>query len=57
LKNDVPYFLNDIAGRQCLQGITSAGNVSIPENLARGTYFVSIEIKEKVIVKKLMITP
>lgn len=57
LKNDVPFFLNDIAGRQCLQGSTSGANVSIPENLASGTYFVSIEIKEKVIVKKLMITP
>jgi len=57
LQNEVSFKVYDLAGRTFIQGLTSDGIVEIPNNLAKGTYFVSIVIKEKVIVKKLMITP
>jgi hypothetical protein len=37
--------------------LTSDGIVEIPDYLGGGTYFVSMLIKEKAIVKKLIITP
>lgn len=57
LQNEVSFNVNDLAGRTFIQGLTSNGVVEIPNNLASGTYFVSIPLKEKVIVKKLMINP
>jgi hypothetical protein len=57
LQNDVSFKVYDLTGRTFIQGLTSDGIVEIPNNLAKGTYFVSMVIKEKAIVKKLMITP
>jgi len=57
LQNEVPYKVCDLAGRTLIQGLTSDGIVEIPNTMASGTYFVSITLKEKVLVKKLIITP
>ena len=57
LQNEVSYKVCDLAGRTLIQGLTSDGIVEIPNYLGGGTYFVSMVIKEKVLVKKLIITP
>jgi hypothetical protein len=57
LQNEVSYKVCDLAGRTFIEGLTSDGIVEIPNNLVKGTYFVTMVIKEKSIVKKLMITP
>jgi hypothetical protein len=57
LQNEISFKVYDLTGRTFIQGLTSDGIVEIPNKMASGTYFVSITIKEKVIVKKLMITP
>ncbi len=57
LQNEVSYKVCDLAGRTLIQGLTSDGIVEIPNYLGGGTYFVSIVIKEKLLVKKLIITP
>ncbi len=57
LQNEVSYKLCDLAGRTLIQGLTSDGIVEIPNYLRGGTYFVTIVIREKVLVKKLIITP
>lgn len=57
LQNEVSYKVCELAGRTLIQGLTSDGIVEIPHYLGGGTYFVSMVIKEKVLVKKLIITP
>jgi hypothetical protein len=57
LQNEISFKVYDLTGRIFIQGLTSDGIVEIPNKMASGTYFVSITIKEKAIVKKLMITP
>ena len=57
IQNEVSFKVCDLSGRTFIQGLTTDGIVEIPNNLDKGTYFVSMVIKEKVIVKKLMITP
>jgi hypothetical protein len=56
LQDEVFYKVCDLAGRTFIQGLTSDGIVEIPNYLGSGTYFVTMVIKEKTIVKKLMIT-
>lgn len=57
LQNEVSFKVYDLTGRTFIQGLTSDGIVEIPNITASGTYFVSITLKEKVLVKKLIITP
>jgi hypothetical protein len=57
IQNVVSYKVCDLSGRIFIQGLTSDGIVEIPNNLASGTYFVSITLKEKVLLKKLMVNP
>jgi hypothetical protein len=57
LQNEISFKVYDLAGRTFIQGLTSDGIVEIPNSIAAGTYFVSISLKEKVIVKKLMVNP
>ena len=56
LQNEISFKVYDLTGRTFIQGLTSDGIVEIPNNIAIGTYYVSMIIKEKVLVKKLMIT-
>ena len=57
LQNEISFKVYDLTGRTFIQGLTSDGIVEIPNSIAAGTYFVSISLKEKVIVKKLMVNP
>ena len=56
LQNEISFKVYDLTGRTFIQGFTSDGIIEIPNNIAEGTYYVLMVIKEKSIVKKLIIT-